>query len=46
MNTHKPNSVFAVFKDLEDPRKQRNQIYSLFDTVTISILAILCGSDD
>nr|WP_166154847.1 ISAs1 family transposase [Neochlamydia sp. AcF84]NGY94568.1 hypothetical protein [Neochlamydia sp. AcF84] len=46
MNTHKPNSFFAVFKDLEDPRKQRNQIYSLFDIVTISILAVLCGADD
>nr|WP_166155606.1 transposase family protein [Neochlamydia sp. AcF84]NGY94996.1 hypothetical protein [Neochlamydia sp. AcF84] len=46
MNTHKPHSVFAVFKGREDPRKQRNQIYSLFDIVTISILAVLCGADD
>ena len=43
---HKQNSVFTAFKDLEDPRKKRNQFYSLFDLVTISILGILCGADD
>lgn len=42
----KPNSIFSAFKDLEDPRKKRNQTYSLFDIITISILAILCGADD
>jgi predicted transposase YbfD/YdcC len=46
MPIHKPNSVFSAFKDLEDPRKRRNQSYSLFDIITISILAILCGADD
>ncbi|MBS4169381.1 ISAs1 family transposase, partial [Neochlamydia sp. AcF95] len=46
MNIHKPNSIFIAFKNLEDPRKQRNQAYSLFDVITISILAILCGADD
>ena len=43
---HKPNSIFSTFKDLADPRKKRNQSYSLFDIITISILAILCGADD
>ena len=43
---HKSNSVFSAFKDLEDPRKKRNQFYNLFDIITISILAILCGADD
>jgi len=43
---HKPNSIFSAFKDLKDPRKKRNQAYSLFDIITISILAILCGADD
>jgi len=42
----KPNSIFLAFKDLPDPRKQRNRIYSLFDIVTISVLGILCGADD
>ena len=40
------NSIFSAFKDLEDPRKIRNQLYTLFDIVTISILGILCGADD
>lgn len=43
---HKKNSIFSVFSKLPDPRKSRNQLYSLFDIVTISILAILCGADD
>lgn len=42
----KSNSVLVAFKDLEDPRKSRNQFYNLFDIVTISILGILCGADD
>jgi len=42
----KQNSIFSAFKDLKDPRKNRNQFYSLFDVVTISILATLCGADD
>ncbi len=34
MNTpiEKSNSVFSAFKDLEDPRKKRNQFHSLFVT--------------
>lgn len=43
---HNPNSIFTAFKDLEDPRRKRNQRYSLFDLLTISILGILCGADD
>lgn len=43
---NKSNNVFEAFKDLDDPRKQRNQSYSLFDIVTISIMGILCGADD
>ncbi|KIC76938.1 hypothetical protein DB41_DQ00020 [Neochlamydia sp. TUME1] len=46
MNAHRPNSVFIVFKKLENPRKRRNQICSLFAIVTFSILAILCGDDE
>ncbi|BBI17417.1 hypothetical protein [Neochlamydia sp. S13] len=46
MNAHRPNSVFIVFKKLEDPRKRRNQICSLFDIITFSILAILRGTAD
>ena len=42
----KPSNIITAFKDLKDPRKKRNQAYSLFDIVTISILGILCGADD
>lgn len=43
---HKANNIVAAFKDLEDPRKNRNQTYTLFDIITISILGTLCGADD
>ncbi len=43
---HNSNSIFTAFKDLEDPRKKRNRLYSLFDLITVSILGILCGADD
>lgn len=43
---HNQNSVFNAFKDLKDPRKTRNQTYTLLDIITISILGILCGADD
>lgn len=46
MPSPKPNSIFVAFQDLPDPRKFRNQSYNLFDIVTISILAVLCGADD
>lgn len=46
MHSQKPNAIFVAFQDLPDPRKSRNKSYSLFDIVTISILAVLCGADD
>jgi predicted transposase YbfD/YdcC len=46
MPSPKPNAIFVAFQTLPDPRKPRNQSYSLFDIVTISILAVLCGADD
>lgn len=39
-------SIMASFSTLPDPRKNRNQTYSLFDIVTVTILAVLCGADD
>lgn len=39
-------SVMYSFSVLTDPRKSRNQLYCLFDIVTLSILAVLCGADD
>jgi len=46
MPSKKPSSIFAAFQNLPDPRSHRNQSYNLFDIVTISILAVLCGADD
>lgn len=43
---NKESSIFIAFQDLPDPRKERNQIYSLFDLVAVSILAVLRGADD
>lgn len=34
------------FSVLPDPRKKRNQVYNLFDIITVSILAVLYGADD
>lgn len=39
-------SIMRAFSVLEDPRKPRNQIYSLFDLISTAILATICGSDD
>ena len=39
-------SVMCSFSVLPDPRKNRNQVYSLFDIITVAILAVLCGADD
>lgn len=39
-------SIMLSFSFLPDPRKNRNQTYSLFDIVTVTILAVLCGADD
>lgn len=39
-------SIMLSFSVLPDPRKNRNQVYSLFDIITVSILSVLCGADD
>jgi len=39
-------SIMLSFSILPDPRKNRNQVYSLFDIITVAILAVLCGADD
>ncbi|MDP3683805.1 MAG: ISAs1 family transposase [Ignavibacteria bacterium] len=39
-------SIMLSFSNLPDPRKNRNQIYSLFDIITVAILGVLCGADD
>lgn len=39
-------SIMLSFSVLPDPRKSRNQTYSLFDIVTVTVLAVLCGADD
>jgi predicted transposase YbfD/YdcC len=46
MKTIPPSSILIAFEDLPDPRKNRNQSYTLFDVISISILAVLCGADD
>lgn len=39
-------SIMHCFAVLPDPRKTRNQVYTLFDIITTTILAVLCGADD
>lgn len=39
-------SIVASFSIIPDPRKDRNQIYTVFDLITVAILGILCGADD
>lgn len=39
-------SIMISFSVLPDPRKSRNQVYPLFDIITVTILAVLCGADD
>lgn len=39
-------SIMLSFSVLPDPRKSRNQTYSLFDIITVTVLAVLCGADD
>lgn len=43
---NRKSSIFVAFQDLPDPRRERNQSYSIFDLISVSILAILCGADD
>jgi predicted transposase YbfD/YdcC len=40
------SSIMMHFSLLPDPRKARNQLYSLHDIISTSILAMLCGQDD
>lgn len=45
-NSLRQTSIMSCFSIIPDPRKERNQIYNLFDLITIAILGILCGADD
>src|SRR5271155_2738270 len=40
------SQFMQFFSILPDPRKVRNQLYSLSDIISTSILAILCGYED
>lgn len=40
------SSIVVAFSQLPDPRKPRNQLYSLEDLISTSILATLCTCDD
>ena len=39
-------SIMTNFSILPDPRRARNQVYTLFDIITVAVLGILCGADD
>jgi len=39
-------SIMLSFSMLPDPRRNRNQLYSIFDIITVTVLAVLCGADD
>lgn len=45
-NSLRQTSIMSYFSIIPDPRKERNQVYNLFDLITIAILGILCGADD
>lgn len=45
-NKIKQSSFMKSFSILPDPRKLRNQLYSVADIVSTAILAILCGYED
>lgn len=34
-----------LFQDLEGPRIERSKRHQLLDSITISICAVICGSD-
>src|SRR3569832_2304059 len=40
------SQFMQIFSVLPDPRKPRNQLYSLSDIISTSILANLCGYED
>ena len=39
-------SIMQNFLVLPDPRKSRNQEYTLFDIITVAVLGVLCSADD
>ncbi len=39
-------SIMLSFSVLPDPRKNRNQSYSLFDIITVAVLGVFCGADN
>ncbi len=45
-NSLHETSIMSYFSIIPDPRKERNQVYNLFDLITIAILCILYGADD
>jgi len=45
-NQIRQTSVMMSFSVLPDPRKARNQVFSLHELVSIAILGVLCGADD
>lgn len=45
-STLSQTSIMQSFSILPDPRKTRNQVYNLFELVSVAILGILCGADD
>jgi predicted transposase YbfD/YdcC len=40
------SSIILTFSKLQDPRKQRNRLYTLEDLICTAILATLCRCDD
>ena len=40
------SQFMEIFSILPDPRKIRNQFYSLSDLLSTAILAIICGYED
>jgi hypothetical protein len=40
------STIVLTFSKLQDPRKQRNRLYTLEDLICTAILATLCRCDD
>jgi hypothetical protein len=40
------SKFMQIFSVVPDPRKPRNQLYSVADVISTAILAVLCGYDD
>ena len=38
-------SFMDTFETLEDPRAQRNQLYSVFEILLVTFLAVICGAE-